>query len=182
MDIPLHQKTNQVANRKGIFATTFFLFFAISAKAQQSAPASYPKITGYVGILHPIVTFGADKPHYNFDGMYTAGLPTGLNLWKSARVGFSLEVVPTVRVGGGTSKMSNLLFHPGVLWGLGHGWTLAGRAAFETSGRFGLTPVLNKIVVKGKHSGLFAAVPMPVRFGNDQPASLTIGFQFGVTF
>ncbi len=152
------------------------------AAAQQAAPGGYPKVTGYVGLLHPIVTFSADKPHYNFDGAYTVGLPTGINLWKSQHTGFSMEFVPTIRATGGTSKMSNFCFHPGVLFGLGKGWVAAARAAFETSGRYGFTPVLNKTVIKGNHLSMFAAVPIPVRFGNDQPATLTIGFQFGVTF
>lgn len=163
------------------FIPAFFILICVSraAKAQQGG---YPKITGYVGLLHPVVTFGSDKPHYNFDGAYVAGLPTGLNLWKNQHTGFSMEFVPTIRASGGTSRMSNFLFHPGVLFGLGKGWTIAARAAFETSGRYGFTPVLNKVVIKGKHTSMFAAVPVPVRFGNDQPATLTIGFQFGIAF
>ncbi|WP_421828536.1 hypothetical protein [Larkinella sp.] len=63
---------------------------------------------------------------------------------------------------------------------LGQGFTLAGRAAFETAGRYGFTPVLNKIVKKNKNSGYFVAVP--VRFGNNHPTNVTIGFQFGISF
>jgi len=150
--------------------------------AQQAAPAGYPKITAYVGILHPIVTVGSDVPHYNFNGAYVGGMPTGINIWKSARIGFSMEFVPIIRASGGASKMHNFLFHPGVLFGLGNGFTLAARTAFETSGRYGVTPVLNKVILKGKSSSVFVAVPVPVRFGNDQPASLTAGFQFGIAF
>jgi hypothetical protein len=65
---------------------------------------------------------------------------------------------------------------------LAYGFTLAGRAAFETAGRYGFTPVLNKIVKKNKNSGYFVALPIPVRFGNDHPANVTIGFQFGISF
>jgi hypothetical protein len=65
---------------------------------------------------------------------------------------------------------------------LGNGYTFAGRAAYETSGRDGFTPVLNKAVIKNKNSNYFVAVPVPVRFGNDHPASLTLGFQFGIAF
>ncbi|WP_276091446.1 hypothetical protein [Pedobacter sp. JY14-1] len=78
--------------------------------------------------------------------------------------------------------MTNFTFHPGVLVALGKDWTFAGRAAFETSGRYGLTPVLNKTMIKGKSSSLFAAVPLPLRFGNDKPTSFGIGFQFGIAF
>lgn len=120
--------------------------------------------------------------HKNFDGAYVVGLPTGINIWKSAKIGFSMECVPFVRVLGGDSRMNNFLFHPGALFALGHGYTLATRAAFETSGRYGFTPVLNKVVRKNRKSAYYVAVPVPVRFGNSQPSSLTVGFQFGVSF
>ncbi|HEY0609927.1 MAG TPA: hypothetical protein VGD35_09730 [Chitinophaga sp.] len=149
---------------------------------QPAAPTIYPKITAYVGILHPIVTVGSHVPHYNFDGAYVIGMPTGINIWKSARIGFSMEFVPIIRASEGTSKMNNFLFHPGALFGLGNGFTLAARAAFETSGRYGFTPVLNKVLIKGKNSSVFVAVPLPARFGNNQPASFTAGFQFGIAF
>jgi hypothetical protein len=150
--------------------------------AQQAAPATYPKITAYAGILHPIVTVGKHEPHYNFDGAYVGGMPIGINIWKSAKVGFSLEFVPLIRASGGASRMNNLLFHPGVLLSLGNGFTLAARGAFETSGRYGLTPVLNKVLLKRSDCSYFVAVPLPARFGNDQPASLAAGFQFGIAF
>jgi len=148
----------------------------------QSPAAVFPKIGGYVGIVHPLVTYSKDEPVYNFENYYIGGFVTGINIWKSGQVGFSAEFVPHIRAEKGTSKMSNFLFHPGVLVALGKGWTFAGRAAFETSGRYGFTPVLNKIVKKNKNSGYFVAVPFPCRFGNDHPASFTIGFQFGITF
>ena len=147
-----------------------------------SAQATYPKVTGYVGIVHPIVAFSDGETTTNFNGHYVVGMPTGINLWKNPKVGFSMEFVPYVRAENGTSKMNNFLFHPGVLVALGKGFTFAGRAAFETSGRYGFTPVLNKTVIKNKNSSYFVALPLPVRFGNEKPASFTIGFQFGIAF
>lgn len=140
------------------------------------------KIATYVGIVHPIVTYSSDKPQYNFKDYYVGGMPVGINVWKSPKVGFSFEMVPHIRAEKGSSKMNNFLFHPGVLVSLGDGFTFAGRAAFETAGRYGFTPVFNKIVKKNKNSGYFVALPLPVRFGNDKPASFTIGFQFGIIF
>jgi len=152
------------------------------AHAQTQPAQTYPKVTGYVGIVHPLVTFSSAGTDYNFNGHYVVGMPTGINLWKSNKIGFSMEFVPYIRNEAGTSKMSNFLFHPGVLVGLGKGYTFAGRAAFETSGRFGFTPVLNKVVVKNSSSSFFVALPLPVRFGNDKPTSFTAAFQFGVAF
>jgi hypothetical protein len=148
--------------------------------AQQ--PVTYPKVNGYVGILHPLVTYSKEEPHYNFDDAYVVGMPIGINIWKSANIGFSMEFVPLIRAANGTSKMNNFLFHPGALFALGKGFTLATRAAFETSGRYGFTPVLNKIVKKSSNCSYFVAIPVPARFGNDQPSSVTIGFQFGMVF
>lgn len=168
-------------------------FNAVQAQQSQPAPAdrgvsapppapTYPRIAGYVGILHPIVTFSNEGTTTNFDSYYVVGLPTGINIWKSPKIGFSAEFVPLVRAENGHSKMANFLFHPGVLLTLAPGLTFAGRAAFETAGRYGFTPVLNKIVKKNKNSGYFVAVPVPFRFGNGHPASVTVGFQFGITF
>ncbi|SEJ54874.1 hypothetical protein SAMN05216327_112180 [Dyadobacter sp. SG02] len=159
----------------------------VSAQASAATPAPtpapvYPRVAGYVGILHPIVTFSNEGTTTNFDSYYVVGLPTGINIWKSPKIGFSAEFVPLIRAEKGTSKMANFLFHPGILVTLAPGLTFAGRAAFETAGRYGFTPVLNKIVKKNKHSGYFVAVPVPFRFGNGHPASVTVGFQFGITF
>ena len=155
-----------------------FLNIIFSVSAQEN----YPKIAGYVGIVHPIATFTSAGTDFNFDGHYVVGMPLGINLWKSKSIGFSFEVVPYVRAENGTSKMSNLLIHPGVLVSLGNGYTFAGRLAFETSGRYGLTPVLNKVIIRNKSSSFFAAVPVPFRFGNDRPFSATVAFQFGLAF
>jgi hypothetical protein len=156
--------------------------FSTFTYAQNPPAQTYPKITGYVGILHPLVTFSSIGTDTNFGDHYVVGMPTGINIWKSAKIGFSAEFVPTIRAENGTSKMSNFLFHPGILVALGKGYTFAGRAAFETSGRYGLTPVINKTVIKNKSCSYFAALPFPLRFGNDRPTSFTIGFQFGIAF
>ena len=165
------------------FLSLLMLLLAVADSYAQNTPVqSYPKITGYVGILHPIVTYSSTTTDTNFDGHYVAGMPTGINLWKSQKIGFSAEFVPSVRAQDGSSKMANFTFHPGVLVALGDGFIFAGRVAFETSGRYGLTPVLNKTLIKNKNCSYFAALPLPIRFGNDKSTSFTIGFQFGIAF
>lgn len=167
----------------GITALTAFVYSNNHAQAQSATtPINYPKVTGYVGVLHPLLTFNNTGTHKNFDGAYVGGLPAGINIWKSAKVGFSMEFVPFVRVADGDSRMNNFLFHPGALFALGRGYTLATRAAFETSGRYGFTPVLNKVIQKNRNSAYYVAVPLPARFGNSQPSSLTVAFQFGISF
>src|SRR5215217_8836623 len=73
--------------------------------SQAAPPQTYPKIAGYVGILHPLVTFSSAGTDRNFDGHYVVGMPTGINIWKSAKIGFSAEFVPTIRAENGNSKM-----------------------------------------------------------------------------
>ena len=158
------------------------LLISITGYPQQTPAQTYPKIAGYVGIVHPIVTFSSDGTHTNFKDSYVVGMPIGINIWKSAKIGFSSEIVPFIKATGSGSKVNNVLFHPGVLVALGNGFTFAGRAAFETSGRYGLTPVFNKVVKKNKGSSYFVAIPLPARFGNGLPSSFGIGFQFGISF
>jgi hypothetical protein len=158
------------------------LLISNTGYSQQSTPPIYPKVAGYVGIVHPIVTFSSAGTHTNFKDSYVVGIPIGINIWKSAKIGFSTEIVPLVKTTNSGSSVNNVLFHPGVLVAMGNGFTFAGRAAFETSGRYGLTPVFNKVVKKNKDSSYFIAVPLPARFGNDLPFSFGIGFQFGISF
>lgn len=159
-----------------------FVITLFSLSFSAFSQTTYPKITGYFGILHPIATFSSEQTTVNFRDYYAVGFPTGINIWKNQKIGFSFEVVPNIRVQGDSDKVTNLLFHPGVLVALGNGYTFAGRAAFESSGRYGFTPVINKTVLKSDNCSYFVAVPLPVRFGNDHPASFTIGFQFGIAF
>ena len=161
--------------------TFIFVIFSYFSQAQ-ALQNTYPKIVGYMGILHPLATFTNTETTTNFSSSYTIGFPTGINILKSDKIGFSFEFVPIIRSEKGISKVNNFLFHPVVMFRYQHGLTLVTRAAFETGGRYGFTPVLNKVVKKNKNSNYFVAVPLPVRFGNDKPASLTIGFQFGVGF
>lgn len=150
--------------------------------SQQTPAPNYPKIAGYIGIVHPIVSFDKNGAHANFRDSYVVGMPIGINIWKSSKIGFSSEIVPFIKATKNDSKMNNVLFHPGVLVALGKGFTFASRVAFETSGRYGLTPVINKTVKKNKNTSYFVAVPLPVRFGNNLPSSFGIGFQFGISF
>lgn len=145
-------------------------------------PPQYPRITGYAGIMHPLITINKNHITANFDDYYQVFLPFGINIWKSSRISFSLELVPGIRLENGSSKMNNLLIHPGVLVNLGKGYGFAGRLAFETSGRYGLTPIFSKVVKKNKNSALYVATPLPVRFGINLPSSFSAGLLLGVSF
>lgn len=174
------------ATFRGILASLMTGIASVSVTLAQTAavspPPTFPRMVGYQGILHPIVTLDKDHAETNFSDYYVVGFPIGLNLWKTKQLGFSVEMVPVVRAQNGTSRVANVIFHPGVLINLGHDFTFAGRIAFETSGRYGVTPVFNKIVKKGATNSYFVAIPLPIRFGTDHPASFTAGLQFGIVF
>lgn len=159
-----------------------FIIILFTISSALSAQTTYPKITGYFGIYHPIVSVSNEQTNLNFRDYYAVGFPTGINIWKSSKIGFSFEIVPNIKVEDGHDKVTNIVFHPGVLVALGDGFAFAGRVAFESGGRYGVTPVINKTVIKSDNCSYFLAVPFPVRFGNDHPASFTVGFQFGIAF
>jgi hypothetical protein len=158
------------------------LFVLLLLSQTAISQETYPKITGYFGIYHPLLTTSSEQTNLNFRDYYAVGFPTGINIWKSAKIGFSFEIVPQIKIQGDSDKVTHIVFHPGVLVALGHGYTFAGRMAFESSGRYGLTPVINKTVIKNKSSSYFVAVPLPLRFGNDHPATFTVGLQLGIAF
>lgn len=175
-------KRPSCAKCTSLFILAFAIFASLTDSLGQVPPVTYPKVTAYVGAVSPLVTFSNGGTATNFNGHFVAGLATGINLWKSDNIGFSFEVVPFLRVEEGVSKVNNFLFHPGVLVALGGGFTFAGRAAFETSGRYGFTPVFSKAIIRNKNSSYFIALPLPVRFGNEHPTSATIALQLGLAF
>lgn len=158
-------------------------FYSFAQRATSSSTTTYPKPTGYFSVVHPIVTFDKDNTVYNFSNNgYTVGFPFGVNVLTSNTTGFSFEVTPFIHAENGTSRTSNVLFHPGLMFRRPHGFTILTRAAFETAGRYGATLVFNKVIVKTKTNNIFIATPIPLRFGNDKPVSVGFALQFGITF
>jgi hypothetical protein len=77
---------------------------------------------------------------------------------------------------------SAILFDPGPIFRFRKGLSLITRVAFETAGRYGFCTVLAKAFSPAKKNSLFVAVGMPVRFGNNLPASIGATFFFGIAF
>jgi hypothetical protein len=146
--------------------------------AQQT---TYPKVVGYLSFIIPIVTV-SNTTTTNFNGTTSIGFPVGINVLYSDKFGFSYEFTPTIKSGNGTSKMSNLLFDPGTMFRFEHGFTIITRLAFETSGRYGFTPVFNKVYLRTKDVNYFVALSTPARFGNSTPASVGLNLQIGFIF
>ena len=164
------------------FLLLFFSLRNISFSQQANAGQAYPRIIGYASVSHTIVTFDKNGSIFNFSGNYTVGFPFGINILKSEKLGFSFELTPIIKAENGTDKVSNFSFNPGIIFRLKHRFAFTTRMAFETSGRYGLTPVLSKILFTKNNINYFIAVPLPFRLGNDKPASLGVGLQLGISF
>lgn len=155
----------------------------VKLQAQNIEPTNnYPKTVGYFSVVHPLVTVDESGTITNFTDSYVVGFPTGVHIIKNDKFGFSLEIVPFIKSNSSSDKVYNVLIHPGIFFRLPENWNIYTRMAFETSGRYGITPAVNKVLYKGKNCNIFATVPFPLRFGNNKPVSIGVGFQFGLSF
>jgi hypothetical protein len=173
-----------------LFAFSICVFYAGRSFAQAiPAPTgtTYPQTKGYVSFIIPWVTVNKNTTTTEFQTATTIGFPIGILVYSSKSFGFSYEFTPQVvwqKSDGkpGTSKTSNLVFDPGPIFRFKHGVNFIARLAFETQGRYGFTPVLNKVYLRTKALDYWFSVSAPVRFGNSQPASIGGNLQIGFTF
>jgi len=162
-----------------LFLTFTFLFSNVYS---QQSTQTYPRIIGYFSVYHPIETLSNGNFTGNFGKVYTVTFPFGIHILKSEHFGVSFELSPCIRTENNISKVSSVAFNPGVFFRFKHSYTLVSRLAFESSGRFGFTPALLKVLKRGKDCNLFTALALPARFGNNQVSSLSSGIQLGLTF
>ncbi|WP_299315092.1 hypothetical protein [uncultured Aquimarina sp.] len=167
--------------KKTVFiASILFTSLSIYSVKGQNA------IGGHFGFVQPIVTIQDGEVSDGFDP-YTIGFPIGVTIRKSEKFAFDVELVPFISSnknagGDNVSSVSELLIHPGLLWGIGNKLTFGNRIAYETrSGRYGITPLLNRGFLIGK-TNVFAELVLPVRVGNDQEISFTAALHFGIGF
>src|SRR5580693_6836857 len=170
----------------------FFVFLTASGSlfAQSEVSVSkpnYPYVKAYLSFIIPWVTINKNETVTEFEKATTIGFPVGLNVYYSDKFGFSYEITPLVvwqQPAGksGTSKSSNLVFDPGPIFRFQHGFNIVARLAFETQGRYGFTPVLNKVYARTRDVDYWFSVSLPARFGNSMPASIGVNLQIGFTF
>jgi len=145
------------------------------------------KVGGHVGFVLPLVTRAAGQTT-TLDDAFSIGFPMGITFAGSGRMALDMEFVPSVK---NTPRAVTLTVHPGLIWRLGHGFSLGGRAAFDVNtSQLGFTPLLNKswpIQRQGSFfKAYFAEAVLPVRFNrplggpNDSP--VTFGMHFGLGF
>lgn len=154
------------------------IFWFTDSQAQNN----FIRTSGFFGIIHPLVTLSSLETVVNFRDNYVVGFAFGANFWKTNKTAFSIEMIPLIKSENGTSKMYNVLFHPGLVFDVGNGFRISARAAFETAGRYGFTPVFTKTIYKAKSNSYYIAFGLPARFGNDKPGSIGTAIQFGTAF
>ena len=148
----------------------------------------YPKVVGYLSFIIPTGTLQNNKVTYNFTDNTKIGFPVGVNVLYSDKFGFSFELTPTIKTAtlSHSSSMSDLLIDPGPMFRFKHGFTIIPRLAFETSGRYGFTPVFNEVYLRTKAVNYFVAMSLPCRWGEDdgvmETGSIGLNVQFGFIF
>jgi len=172
---------------------TLLLFLGLHVSARVSAQTDtateaprYHVVKGYLSFIIPWVTINKEKTTTEFQNATTIGFPVGINIYYSKHFGFSYEITPSVvwqKSDGkpGTSKTSNLLFDPGPIFRFSR-FNFIPRLAFETQGRYGFTPVFNKVYCRTRDVDYWFSVSLPARFGNNAPASVGANLQIGFTF
>ena len=168
-----------------------FLCLSLSLFAQTTdstrAKETYPHVKMYLSFIIPWVTINKNTTTYEFQNATTIGFPVGVNVYYRRHFGFSFEITPSVawsQPSGktGTSKTSNVLIDPGPIFRFDHGFNFVPRLAFETQGRYGFTPVFNKVYLRTRDADYWFSVSLPVRCGNNLPASVGANLQIGFTF
>jgi hypothetical protein len=143
---------------------------------------AYPVIVGYTVFFLPVVSTNSKTTTWNFSNTFTIGLATGINILYSDHFGFSFDLTPVITTTNGQSRVSNLIFDPGPIFRLKKGYSITTRMAFETAGRFGESTVFAKVFTPQKKTSLVAALGIPLRFGNNLPASIGASLFFGIAF
>ena len=147
------------------------------------AQETQDKLGGHIGFVLPLVTHEGGQTT-TLDENFRIGFPVGITIKASGRTAFDLEFVPFVQ---DSPRNVSLTVHPGILYGLGHGFTVGTRLAFDVnSSQFGFTPLLNKSwpITGSFFKAYFVEADLPVRFnrpaGGPSANAVTFAMHFGV--
>jgi hypothetical protein len=159
-----------------------------NAPQAQAQAQKGPTLGGHIGFLLPLVTQSGGQTTSLADAP-AVGFPVGITVKGSGPMAFDLEFVPQYNSTG--TRQNTLTIHPGLIYGLGHGWAVGLRAAFVVDQpTVGFTPLVNHSwPIKRKNSlfkAYFVEADLPVRFSRpvNAPATNAVTFatHFGVSF
>jgi hypothetical protein len=148
-----------------------------------------PTLGGHIGFVLPLVTHSGGQTT-DLGDAFAVGFPVGITVKGTGHLAFDLEFVPQINTQ--KPRLTTLTVHPGLIYGLGHGWAVGGRLAFVVdNATWGFTPLVNKsFPIKHRNGGLlkayFVEADLPVRFSRPVGApatnAVTFAMHFGVAF
>lgn len=148
-----------------------------------------PKVAGYhVGVVQIIFAHNnGETVYFDRTSVYSIGFPFGITFNTKGKLKIDLELVPFINpyIYSDRPYDIHLLYHPGILYALNHGWTIGLRAAFEVGvGQFGFTPLINKSFKCKNGNAFFVELVAPGRFGPDKDSGYTQlgGVHLGIGF
>jgi hypothetical protein len=161
---------------------------ASSAPQAQAKEQQGPTLGGHIGFVLPLVTHSGGQTTSLGDAP-AVGFPTGITVKGSGPMAFDFEFIPQYNATG--TRQTTLTLHPGLIYGLGHGWAMGLRAAFVVDQpTVGFTPLVNHSwPIKSKSSlfkAYFVEADLPVRFSRPVGApatnAVTFAMHTGVSF
>ena len=174
MTFPLASRARTLSRGARLLA----LGLAIWAGAASDARADN-RVGGHFGAVFPLVT-RLEGETITLGDDFNVGFPMGITIKTSDTIAFDLEIVPVLDPREDHAIGVPLTIHPGILKGLGNGWTLGGRMAFDINGAsWGFTPLLNKGFPSGNLTYFVEAV-VPIRFVDDVFGDTHTAIGFGV--
>jgi hypothetical protein len=157
---------------------------ALVCVAVPSTALAQNQLGGHFGVALPLVSHEQGETTTMSDD-FVVVFPTGITVKRSSTFAFDIELAPVVQ---NDPRHISLVLHPGVAWGIGGGYSVGGRVAFEVgSATWGFTPLFNKgLVEMGKSAMFFGELDVPIRFKQDAAGrsytSVGLAVVFGVGF
>jgi hypothetical protein len=123
------------------------------------------RLGGHFGVVLPLVARAQGETTTISDD-FVIVFPTGITVRKSDVFAFDLELAPIIQ---NDPRHIDLTLHPGVAWGVGNGYSVGGRVAFDIGREsWGFTPLFNKGLLQvAKDATFFAELDIPIRFKED---------------
>ena len=174
---------------KGMIRVSGAIFFLMFSFPCTQSLTAQNNVGGHFGISMPLLSISEGEFSSVADNVIV-GFPTGISIRLRPDTAFDVEIVPFVD----ENAVSNVLVHPGILIGVTNGFTFGLRGAFETSGSFGATPLLQRSFAfpNDQNTRFFAEAALPVRFYQAPPEyqgaavsvskTLSLAVNLGISF
>jgi hypothetical protein len=157
--------------------------------AMESETISEGGIGAHIGLMQMIFAVSdGDTRDLSYSSYYSIGLPVGISFPTGGRFVLDLEMVSFIRPHFENPDRDvevDLLFHPGFLARLGHGFSAGLRAAAElNSDKYGFTPLVNKSFPLKSGNSFFVELLFPGRFDPEKSGKYTqeLGIHAGLSF